>query len=66
MLYGGDDATETAKFVDLFDKFFDSLNVKNDAKHKRIRTHIVLAMIFGSRFFNKKLLIFIIIIVAVL
>lgn len=28
-LVGGDDAAETAKFVSLFDKFFDMLNVQN-------------------------------------
>ena len=34
---GGPEVEETAKFVDMFDKFFDSLNVNNftTAYHKR-------------------------------
>ena len=28
-LTGGEDATETSKFVDMMDKFFDALNVHN-------------------------------------
>ena len=28
-LTGGDDAAETARFVDLMDKFFDAVNVHN-------------------------------------
>ena len=36
-LTGGEEALETAQFVDMFDKFFDCLNVTNfhAGKHKR-------------------------------
>ena len=36
-LYGGDKAEETAKFAEIFDKFFDCLNVSNftDGKYNR-------------------------------
>ena len=36
-LTGGEEALETARFVDMFDKFFDCLNVNNfhAGKHKR-------------------------------
>ena len=36
-LTGGDEAKETAKFVDLFDKFFDCLNVNSFTKGKHSR-----------------------------
>ncbi len=37
MLTGGDEAAETAKFVALFDKFFDLLNVRNFTNGTRKR-----------------------------
>ena len=36
-LYGGEAAQETAHFVDIFDKFFDCLNVGNFTDGKRQR-----------------------------
>lgn len=36
-LYGGEAAQETALFVDIFDKFFDCLNVRNFTDGKRQR-----------------------------
>ena len=36
-LTGGDDVTETAKFVIIFDKFFDILNVHNFTNGTRYR-----------------------------
>ena len=29
MVYIGDEASETAKFIDMIDKFFDTMNVNN-------------------------------------
>ena len=37
MLTGGDEALETAKFVAIFDKFFDLLNVTNFTNGTRKR-----------------------------
>ena len=37
LLTGGPDATETVKFVDIFDKFFDCLNVSNFINGTRTR-----------------------------
>lgn len=36
-LFGGDTAQETARFTELFDKFFDCVNVRNftDGQRKR-------------------------------
>ena len=36
-LFGGEETAETALFADMFDKFFDCLNVNNftDGKNKR-------------------------------
>ena len=36
-LTGGEEARETARFIEMFDKFFDCLNVNNfnSGKHKR-------------------------------
>ena len=36
-LTGGEEAKETAKFVAIFDKFFDCLNVSSFEKGKRAR-----------------------------
>ena len=37
MLIGGKDAQETAKFVGMFDKFFDCFNVSSFVKGKQSR-----------------------------
>lgn len=37
MLIGGEEAQETAKFVGMFDKFFDCLNVNSFVKGKHSR-----------------------------
>ena len=37
MLTGGEEASETAKFTALFDKFFDLLNVRNFTNGTRTR-----------------------------
>ena len=38
-LLGGTATEETAKFVEMFDKFFDALNVSNFTNGKQNRNH---------------------------
>uniref|UniRef100_A0A1X7SX00 Transposable element P transposase n=1 Tax=Amphimedon queenslandica TaxID=400682 RepID=A0A1X7SX00_AMPQE len=48
-LYGGEAAQETAHFVDIFDKFFDCLNVGNFTDGKRQKEDISKSILFWKR-----------------